>query len=58
MLHGGKGQSLSVAFTPKDTTKYTKADKSVSINVQPQTPTIAWSDPPGITFGTPLGSRN
>lgn len=39
------GQTLSVTFTPTDTTDYTTA-----------TATITWTNPAPITYGTPLSS--
>ena len=48
--------TLNVSFTPTDTTNYTKASASVLINVTQATPTISWSNPTNITFGTPLSS--
>jgi len=47
---------LSNTFTPADTANYTKATDSVSINVTQATPTITWSNPANITYGTPLSS--
>jgi uncharacterized delta-60 repeat protein len=55
VLTGGKGETLSVTFTPTDGTDYTTATKTVKINVTQATPTLTWVDPPDITFGTPLG---
>src|SRR5208282_293816 len=37
-------------------TDYTTASKSISINVNQATPTITWSNPPDITYGTALSS--
>src|SRR5262249_3396604 len=37
VLHVGASQTLSVKFTPNDTTDYTTASKSVKINVSKQT---------------------
>ena len=47
---------MSNTFTPADTANYTKATDSVSINVTQATPTITWSNPANITYGTPLSS--
>ena len=55
VLPVGNGQTLSVTFTPTDTTDYTTATKNVAINVGQATPTISWSNPAAITYGTPLG---
>ena len=48
--------TLNASFTPTDTTNYTKASASVLINITQATPTISWSNPTNITFGTPLNS--
>jgi YVTN family beta-propeller protein len=48
--------TLNVSFTPTDTTNYTKVSASVLINITQMTPTISWSNPTNITFGTPLSS--
>ena len=55
MLPVGNGQDLSATFTPTDTDDYTTATATVSINVVQATPTITWSNPADITYGTPLG---
>src|SRR5207245_2773814 len=39
---------------PTDSTDYTTAAKSVSLNVLKATPTISWSTPADITYGTAL----
>jgi parallel beta-helix repeat protein len=56
VLQAGGGQTLSVTFTPTDTTDYTNASVSVTIDVAQATPTIAWADPAGIVYGTALSS--
>ena len=38
MLNAGRGQSLSVTFTPTDAANFTTATKTVSINVLKATP--------------------
>lgn len=53
MLNAGT-HTLSVTFTPTDTTNYTNATKSVTIVVNKATPVITWANPAAITFGTPL----
>ncbi|MDO8726227.1 MAG: hypothetical protein Q7J35_09190 [Candidatus Methanoperedens sp.] len=51
----GAGQTLSVVFTPTDTTNYNSASKDVIINVNNKiTPVITWSNPADITYGTAL----
>jgi YVTN family beta-propeller protein len=57
ILGAGSDQALSTTFTPTDTTNYTTASASVSINVTQATPTITWSNPANITYGTPLSSN-
>jgi YVTN family beta-propeller protein len=49
-------QTLHVDFTPNDTVNYSTASKNVSINVLKSTPTITWSKPADMTYGTPLCS--
>jgi hypothetical protein len=51
---GAGSQTLTVNFVPTDTTNYTSASASVSINVAQATPTITWATPAGITYGTAL----
>jgi hypothetical protein len=46
--------TLSVTFTPTDTTNYTTATATVQLLVSQATPTITWATPAGITYGTPL----
>ena len=50
ILNAGSGQSLSVTFTPTDTTNYTTATKTVSINVLPATLIVTAKDKT-INFG-------
>jgi len=49
-------QTLSVTFTPTDTVDYTTATKTVSLTVNQATPTISWTAPAAITYGTALGA--
>jgi hypothetical protein len=49
-------QTLTVTFTPTDTTDYTPASASVTLTVNKATPTIAWATPAAITYGTPLSA--
>jgi hypothetical protein len=56
VLNAGAGQPLAVTFTPTDTVNYTGASASVSINVLQATPTITWSTPADIVYGTALGA--
>ena len=46
--------TLSVTFTPTDTTNYTTITKTVQITVSQVTPTITWASPAPITYGTAL----
>jgi hypothetical protein len=55
VLSAGPGQTLSVVFTPTDTTNYNSASKDVTINVNNKvTPVITWGNPTDITYGTAL----
>jgi hypothetical protein len=48
-------QTLSVTFTPSDTTDYTTpAPKTVTLTVNQATPVITWPTPAPITYGTAL----
>jgi sugar lactone lactonase YvrE len=47
--------TLTVTFTPTDTTDYTTANASVTLTVGKATPTITWTTPTPITYGTALG---
>ena len=49
-------RTLSVTFTPTDAANYTGASKSIAIDVAQATPTITWSAPAGIAYGTALGA--
>src|SRR5215472_2614918 len=48
--------TLSVTFTPSDTTDYTQATAQVTITVNKVGPTLTWGTPSSIAYGTPLGS--
>ena len=54
VLGAGNGQTLSVLFVPNDTNDYTDATATVTINVTQATPTITWSNPASIVYGTAL----
>jgi hypothetical protein len=57
ILKAGSNQSLSVTFTPTDTTDYaTPAAATTTITVNQATPVIAWTAPAAITYGTALGT--
>ncbi len=47
-------RTLHVDFTPADTANYITASKDVTINVIKATPTITWSNPAAIVYGTAL----
>jgi hypothetical protein len=49
-------QTLSVAFTPTDTTDYNNVSASVKLTVNQATPTVTWPTPAAITYGTALSS--
>lgn len=49
-------QTLSVTFTPTDTTNYSTATTTVQLVVTQASPTITWAAPAGITFGTALSA--
>jgi DNA-binding beta-propeller fold protein YncE len=55
-LLGGGSQTLSVKFTPSDSTDYATATATTTITVNQATPTVAWPAPPAITYGTNLGA--
>ncbi len=48
--------TLSVTFTPADTTDYTTATASRTIAVTQAVPGIVWNTPAGINYGTALSS--
>ena len=56
VLNAGNNQTLAVTFTPTDTANFNNASASVQINVLKATPTINWSNPADIIYGTPLSS--
>ena len=47
-------QTLSVTFTPTDSTDYQWASSTVNITVDKATPSISWAAPGPISYGTPL----
>src|SRR6202034_429183 len=48
--------TLSVTFTPTDTTDYTVITKTVQIVVSQAAPVITCANPAGITYGTALSA--
>ena len=53
---GAGQQTLTVTFTPTDTTDYTAASATVTLTVNQATPTITWTTPVAITYGTALSA--
>jgi hypothetical protein len=51
---GAGDQTLHTTFTPADSTNYTTAGGNVLLIVNKATPSIAWSKPADIVYGTPL----
>ena len=49
-------QTLSVLFTPTDTTDYTTATSTVQLLVNKASPTVTWTPPSPITYGTALSA--
>ena len=49
-------QTLSVTFTPTDTTDYSTATGTVALTVNVATSTITWAAPAAITYGTALSA--
>ena len=56
MAVGAGSHTLSVTFTPSDTTDYNTATGSVALTVNKVTPTITWAAPAAITSGTALSA--
>jgi hypothetical protein len=55
VLTAGK-QTLSLTFTPTDTTDYNTATTTVTLIVNQAVPTISWATPAAITYGTALSA--
>ena len=53
---GNSGQSEAVTFTPTDTTDYTTASATATMNVAQATPTVVSVNPVNITYGTALAN--
>jgi hypothetical protein len=53
---GAGTQTLSVTFTPTDTTDYSSVTQTATLTVLKATPTLSWANPADIRFGTPLGA--
>jgi hypothetical protein len=54
MLNAGEDQTLSVLFTPSDSIDYDDTVATAVINVAQVTPTLTWTTPAPITYGTAL----
>ena len=55
---GAGTQTLSVTFTPADTTDFTSATVTTTLVVNKATPVITWATPAGITYGTALSATH
>ena len=53
---GAGSQTLSVTFTPTDTTDYSTATATVILVVNKAAPTITWANSVAITYGTALSA--
>jgi hypothetical protein len=53
---GAGTDTLSVTFTPADAADYASTTATTTIAVAQATPVIAWPNPAGIVYGTPLSS--
>lgn len=51
---GAGMQTLSVLFTPSNTSNYSSVTASVTLEVNQATPKISWAKPAAITYGTAL----
>ena len=56
LLQAGPSQSISVTFTPADSSTYNATSATVSINVLKATPVIGWNNPADVIYGVALGS--
>src|SRR5208282_5542034 len=56
VLGAGNNQTLSVLFTPTDTTDYTTASATVTVNVAQATPTVVSVNAVNLTYGTALAN--
>ncbi|MEI6666625.1 MAG: S8 family serine peptidase [Acidobacteriota bacterium] len=56
LLNAGAAQTLSVNFTPTDSANYAPATRRVTIDVAKRVPTLTWSSPAGIVYGTALSA--
>ena len=58
VLNAGANQALSVLFIPSDSVDYNDATDTTMITVDQITPTITWSTPAPIVYGTALSGRS
>ena len=59
ILNAGSNQSLSVNFTPTDAANFNSVNgTTVLITVNKATPTVSWTTPADITYGTALGASH
>jgi hypothetical protein len=56
VVPGGGTDTLSVTFTPTDTTDYTSVTKTVPLTVTQAAPVLTWTRPASITSGTALST--
>jgi hypothetical protein len=52
----GRSQTLSVTFTPTDSTNYTTAIAMVTLTINPIVPVVTWGTPAAINYGTALSA--
>src|SRR5205823_2895150 len=55
-IPGAGIDTLSVTFTPTDSTNYSAATQIVQIAVTQAAPVITWSNPAGVIYGTALSA--
>ncbi|PZR39140.1 MAG: hypothetical protein DI538_07605 [Azospira oryzae] len=56
VLNAGPGQTLSASFTPSNTTNFNTGTITAQITVNKATPTVSWSAPAAIVYGTTLSA--
>ncbi len=56
ILNAGNGQTLTLSFTPDDTSNFSTASRTVMMNVGKATPAITWVTPLAIEQGTALSA--
>jgi hypothetical protein len=55
---GAGQQTLTVTFTPTNTTNYSTVTATATLAVNKATPTISWTTPVAITYGTPVSATH